>query len=116
MPFRSAAALLMLCLASPAFAAGGAFPFLGSYGAPDAKWDGCTDARLQREGRYVTFGKGTVFVHSSSCRIVSWRPAGADAYDVTEACPGSRKPVVERFRIGPDMLTYRGNVYRRCRG
>lgn len=36
---RTSAALLTLCLASPA-AAGGDFPFLGSYGVPDAKWDG----------------------------------------------------------------------------
>lgn len=110
---RALAALLTLCLASPA-AAGGDFPFLGSYGVPDAKWDGCADARLQREGRYVTFGRGTVFVHESSCRIVSWRRSGAGSYDVTEACPGSRKAVVERFRIDRETLTLRGSVYRRC--
>ena len=111
---RASAALLTLCLASPAAAAGGDFPFVGSYGVPDAKWDGCADARLRREGRYVTFGRGTVFVHESSCRIVSWSRSGADTYDVTEACPGSRKPVVERFRIDRETLTLRGSVYRRC--
>lgn len=109
------AALLALCLVSPAAAGGGDFPVLGSYGVPDAKWDGCTDARLEREGRYVTFGRGTVFVHESSCRILSWRRSGDDTYDVTEACPGSRKPVVERFKIDRETLTYRGAVYRRCR-
>lgn len=95
-------------------AIGSAFPFLGTYGVPDAKWDGCEDARLQREGHYVTFSANSVFAHEASCKLVSWRKVGPEIYDVTEVCGSSKKEIVERFKVNRKSLSYRGKVYRRC--
>lgn len=93
---------------------GASFPFLGTYGAPDAKWDGCQDARLQREGFYVNFSSNSIFAHESSCKFLSWHKVNNDNYEVKMICASSKKPVIERFAISHRTLSYRGRNYRRC--
>jgi hypothetical protein len=88
-------------------------PIRGNFREVGANGDPCLDARIQREGDYISIEHHKIFFKTSYDQIVSIKNMGAGAYMMTmrSAHTKFKIPIV----IANDKVSYQGSSFVRCR-
>ncbi|MGU3656248.1 hypothetical protein [Methylobacterium fujisawaense] len=88
-------------------------PISGSYGQVNGQGNPCNDAKLEREGDYITFGPNKFF-HGEFWRpIAAARSNGNGWFDVSIRKPNKTLSSA-RMYVDPYMVRYDGAIFRRC--